>query len=104
MNAHPSSHRGRGSLVRRAAFPSVVLAGALFTLATPVAVAGPVPMPAPASPTPAPTTEAVCPVGMGGLSARLRSEGMSAQAANIAMQLTYQDCLHISAAGATCAR
>jgi hypothetical protein len=95
MNAHPSSPRTRGSLFCGAAIPSVVLAGALFTLVIPAAVANPVPMPAPATPTPAPATEAVCPVGMGGLAARLRSEGMSGQAANVATQLTYQDCLDI---------
>ncbi len=40
-----------------------------------------------------PAASATCPVGMDGIAARLRAAGLTPQAANVAAQLTYRDCL-----------
>jgi hypothetical protein len=71
---------------------ATVATGALFALAVPGAIAGPVREPAG-------STKASCPVGMDGLAARLRAAGLTAQAANIATHLTYRDCLDARVAG-----
>jgi hypothetical protein len=63
-----------------------VVIGVWFSFAAPAAQAAPPPEPAAAH-------TASCPVGMDGLAAQLRAEGLSAQAANIVTQLTYSDCL-----------
>ncbi len=65
---------------------ATVATGALFALSAPNAIAAPVREPARSA-------KASCPVGMDGLAARLRAAGLTAQAANIATQLTYRDCL-----------
>ena len=71
---------------------AATIAGALFALSVPAAIAGPVPEPATSA-------SASCPVGMDGLAARLRAAGLTAQAANIVTQLTYRDCLDARSAG-----
>lgn len=72
--------------VTRRALAATFVTGALLALGVPSAPAGPFPEPAHAM-------KKACPVGMDGLAARLRSAGLTAQAANIATQLTYRDCL-----------
>lgn len=77
----------------------------MFTILSPrpLALAGvlavamfvPAALPAVAAPAPEPATGTVtdCQVGMDGMAGRLRASGISAQAANVATQLTYRDCL-----------
>ena len=70
----------------RRALTATCVTGALLALGLPSAHAEPFPHPAH-------STKKACPVGMDGLAAQLRSAGLTAQAANIATQLAYRDCL-----------
>jgi hypothetical protein len=69
---------------------SFVVAGALAAgvLVAAAPSAGAVPAPEPVT-----VTVSACPVGMEGLAGRLGSAGLSAQAAHVATELTYRDCL-----------
>jgi hypothetical protein len=70
---------------RRRTIAITVLAATCFAVAAPGAEAAPKPEPRPAAAT-------GCPIEVHDFAARLRATGFTAQAANIATQLTKRDC------------
>src|SRR4051794_397159 len=89
---HPQEVLIMFSIVRSS---SLVVVGAV---AVGLSVAVTVPAMAVPAPEPGNVTVTACPVGMDGLTARLRSAGLSAQAANVATNVTYYDCLRSATA------